>query len=199
MNRKQLAILVVLLVVLGGAGLFLRNKESASWTGSDSAMGKKLLENLPVNDVAQITIKQGTSELNLHKKEDLWRVRERGDYPANFSEISDFLLKAKDLKIVQTEKVGASQLARLALVPGPGPNTALTVDLKDQSGRAIKTLLLGKKHMKKGGGGRSPMGEMGGEEGYPDGRYVKVGANSEDVAVISDALANIEAKPEQWL
>ena len=41
-------------------------------------------------------------------------------------------------------------------------------------------------------------GDMG-EEGWPDGRYVKVGSDSSNVALISDALANIEPRPEQWL
>jgi hypothetical protein len=44
----------------------------------------------------------------------------------------------------------------------------------------------------------SPMGDMG-EGGWPDGRYVKVGSGSDTVALISDALSNIEPKPEPWL
>jgi hypothetical protein len=43
----------------------------------------------------------------------------------------------------------------------------------------------------------SPYGDMG-EEGYPDGRWVKV-SDSETVAVISEPLANIEPKADQWL
>ena len=113
MNRKQLAILLVLVIVLGGAGLVLRKKQSASWTGGDPSIGKKPLSDLAVNDVAHLAIKQGVSEVNLVKKDDLWRVRERNDYPANYSEISDFLLKVRDLKIVQSEKAGASGMARL--------------------------------------------------------------------------------------
>src|SRR5687768_5779334 len=125
MNRKQLIILVILVVLVGEAGLLLRNRENSSWKGADPAVGKKLLgEKFPVNDVAQISIKQGTNELNLVKK-DLWRVRERGDYPANYSEVSDFLLKVSDLKIVQTEKVGPSQLPRLSLAIGQGSSSAL--------------------------------------------------------------------------
>jgi hypothetical protein len=46
--------------------------------------------------------------------------------------------------------------------------------------------------------GQSPLGDFG-DTGFPDGRYVKVGANSTTVAVISDAMANMEPKPEQWL
>src|SRR6266568_1807226 len=56
---------------------------------------------------------------------------------------------------------------------------------------------IGKKHMLKSKT-PSPYGDLG-EGGWPDGRYVKVGANSDTVAVISDALSNIEPKPEQWL
>jgi len=37
-----------------------------------------------------------------------------------------------------------------------------------------------------------------GDEGFPDGRYVKVGS-ADDVILISDALQNIEPKPEQWV
>ena len=198
MNRKQLVILIVLVVVLGGAGLLLRKKETSAYsTGKESSgMGQKLLGTFPVNDVTHIAIKQGTNELNLIKKDNLWRVGERKDYAANYSQIAEFLLKAQDLKVVQSEEVGPSQLPRLWLVPGNGTNAALVVDFKDKSDKTIKSMLLGKKHMKKSDR-PSPYGDMG-EEGWPDGRYVKVG-DSPNVAVISDALANIEPKPEQWL
>lgn len=197
MNRKQLAILLVLVIVLGGAGLVLRKKQSASWTGGDPSIGKKPLSDLAVNDVTHLAIKHDASEVNLVKKDDLWRVRERNDYPANYSEISDFLLKVRDVKVVQSEKVGASRLGRLSLASGAGADSALVVDFKGQNDRTLKSLLLGKKHMKKGDRA-SQFGEMG-EEGWPDGRYVRVGADSDRVLLISDALANIEPKPDQWL
>jgi hypothetical protein len=199
MNRKQLAILLFLLVVLGIGGLLVYTRQNEDRAAGDPSIGKKLLLDLPVNDVAYITITQGKNALNLVKKDNLWRVRERNDYPANYSEISDFLLKAKDLKVVQSEKVGASQLSRLELVPGPGTNAALVVELKDKNDKSIQSLLLGKKHMQKPNR-PSPMGDMGdlGGGGWPDGRYVKVGGG-DSVAVISDALTSIEPRPEQWL
>jgi hypothetical protein len=39
---------------------------------------------------------------------------------------------------------------------------------------------------------------MGGG-GYPDGRYIMVGNDVQSVAIVSDALSNIEPKPEEWL
>src|SRR6266481_3041566 len=202
MNRNQLIILLVLVAILGGAGIMLHNKQKSSWEGANPSAGKKLLGDFPINDVAHIEIKQGTNDLNLAKKDESWRVRERSDYLANYSQIRDLLIKLGDLKIVQSEPVGQSQLARLNLVPGTATNSALAVDFKDKNDKPIRSLLLGKKHMKKSNRPNPMMGDMDDDEsggGYPDGRYVKTGGDSKDVILISDALANVDTKPDQWL
>jgi hypothetical protein len=201
MNRKQFIILLVLVVALGVTGLVIYQRNQDSWQGGRrQSTAQKLLGDLPVNDVAAIVIKGGTNQLDLVRKDGLWRVKERYDYPANFSEISGFLLKALDLKAAQTEEIGASQLGRYKLLPpGPATNTAVLVELRDQNDKVIKSLLLGKTHMRKSEGRPSPMGEMGDNEGFPDGRYVMVGTGAKTVAVISDPLSNLEAKPDQWL
>ena len=197
MNRKQLAILLCMLVAVGGIGLLLRHSRDAAWSSARPEMGKKLLAGLDVNSVAQIAISQDTNSLTLAKKDDLWRVKERNDYPANFSQITEFLIKAADLKIVQVSQVGPSQLPRLALAPGQGTNSPVVVEFKDQSGKTLKSLRLGKKHVRKSDR-PSPFGDMG-DEGFPDGRYVQAGAGSDTVALIGDALANVEPKADSWL
>ena len=201
MNRKQLIILLGLVVVLGIAGLALYKRNQTSWQGGGrQGAAAKLLGDLPVNDVASIVIKGGTNELVLARQDNLWRVKQRNDYPANFTEISSFLLKAADLKAVQTEEIGPSQLGRYKLLPpGPATNTAVLLELRDQGGKVIKSLLLGKTHMRKSEGRPSPMGEMGESEGWPDGRYVMVGMGAKTLAVVSDPLSNVEARPESWL
>ncbi|HEY5914383.1 MAG TPA: DUF4340 domain-containing protein [Verrucomicrobiae bacterium] len=199
MNRNQTTLLIFLLVVVGLAGLMIYNKRNDYSGAGNPAIGKKLLGEFPLNDVARLTIKGGgTNELNLVKKDGLWRVRERNDYPANYSQISEFLLKLRDLKITQSEKVGASQLPRFGLVPGEGTNSAMVVDFKDQNDKTIQSLLLGKKHMRKSNR-PSPFGDDMEGGGWPDGRYVKAGPGADSVVLISDALANIEPKADQWL
>ena len=107
MNRKQLLILVVFVAVLGAVGLMLYQRNQSSWQGGGrQGTASKLLGDLPVNDVAAIVIKGGTDELDLVRKDNLWRVAQRNDYPANFGDISGFLLKAADLKAAQVEEVG---------------------------------------------------------------------------------------------
>ena len=198
MNRKQFILLLVLVVVIGTAGLVIRQRGQSSWHSAGQAIGQKLLPDLPVNDIAQITVKAGGSELNLARRDNVWCVRERNDYPANFSEISRLLLKFADLKVVQSEEVGASQLGRFELLPpGAGAKTATQIEFKDQSGKTRNSVLLGKKHMNKARGGQ--FGGMGGDEGWPDGRYVMVGSGAKTLAVVSDPLDNVQPKPEAWL
>lgn len=198
MNRKQLIILLVVLVVVGVAGLMVYNQQNEARRGGNAEIGNKVFPDLPVNDISQIAIKQGTNDLVLAKQDDVWRVQQRANYPANYQEIRELLLKLRDLKVVQTERVGASQLPRLGLGQGESTNSASVVEFKDKSGKTLQSLLLGKKHMRKSNR-PSSFGEMGGDEGWPDGRYVKTGAAGENVALISDPLANLEPRPEQWL
>jgi hypothetical protein len=193
MNRKQLIILLVLVVFIGGAGLFLSTRDAGS--SSNPQLGQKLLGDLPINEVARITIRNDQGELNLVKTDDLWRLEERDLYPANFSQISEFLIKAADLKIVQTDAVGPSQLPRLELVePGQGGKSGTVVEFKNESGKTIQSLLLGKKHVRKSEV-QSPFG--GGD--FADGRYVLLPNKEQNVALISDPLNNVEPKPESWL
>jgi hypothetical protein len=199
MNRKQFAMLVAVLIALGAAAWLVENRQSdESTAGGGGVVGQSLLgESFPVNDVVQITLKDDSGQATLVKKDDLWRVAERGNYAANFGDISGFLLKARDLKVVQVEDVGPSQLPRLQLAPpGQGTNSGVIVDLKDKDGKTLKLLTLGKKHMKRPG--QQQAGEFG-DEGVPDGRYVMIGDKSDRTLLVADPLSNLEPKPEAWL
>lgn len=196
MNRKQFVILAVLVVAVGGLGYHFYNRNAESYQTSGGGIGKKLLGEFPINDVAQILIRSNQTDLNLVKSNDVWLVRERGGYPANYSEIRDLVSKLAELKIVQVETIGPSQLSRMELAePGHGPGSGTLLELKDASGKPIKSVLLGKKHLRKTGQ-PSPMGDEG---GFPDGRFVQVKGAGDQVALISDPLASAEPRPETWL
>jgi Domain of unknown function (DUF4340) len=189
MKPKQLAIMVAVALVLGGAALFLKKKEGAGTSGAGGA-GAKVIE-LPVNDVAAILIQSASGKLSLTKKDDTWIVEDRAGYPASFERVHDMLTKLWGLKTVQEVKVGPSQFGRLELAePLAGEGTK--VDFKDKDGKVLGALLLGKKHMREGGGG------FGGDDGFPAGRYVMQPGGSR-VSLVSETLDEIEAKPESWL
>jgi hypothetical protein len=189
--------LLVLGAVIGALGFVVSRRNAASYQSSgEGGAGKKLLPDFPFNDVARIDIRQGTNELTLARQDDQWTVRERYGYPANFQEIGDLLRKMWELKIVQTEQIGPSQFARLELTePAKGTNSGTLVEFKDKSDKVIKAVLLGKKHMRKSGSAS----QFGGADGFPDGRYVVVLNGPKDVAVVSDALSEVDTKPDRWL
>lgn len=196
MNRKTFLILVALLVVLGGAGLALFWQDLSAWRKADVKIGSKIFDRMPVNDVAQIRLKDGKGEATLALKDGRWAVKQRGDYSANVQEIGDLLLKLPDLKVVQTENVGEALLPRLNLLdPGKADkaeNAGTLLELSDKSGKVIGSVLLGRKVIKIE---NSPLPI---KQEIPVGRYVLV-QGSPTVLVLSDALKNADAKPAQWL
>jgi len=196
MNRKTFLILIALLVVLGGAGLALFWQDLSAWRKADVKIGSKIFDRLQVNDVAQIRLKDGKGEATLALKDGRWVVKQRGDYSASVQEIGNLLLKLPDLKVVQTEIVGAALLPRLDLIDptknGKPDNTGTLLELSDKGGKAIGSVLLGKKVIKIED---SPLPI---KQETPVGRYVLV-QGSPTVLVLSDALRNADAKPAQWL
>lgn len=196
MNRKTFLILIALLVVLGGAGLALFWQDLSAWRKADVKIGSRIFDQLPVNDVAQIRLKDGKGEATLALKDGRWVVRERGDYGANVQEIGDLLLKLPDLKVVQTENVGEALLPRLNLLDpakaDKADNAATLLELSDKSGKVIGSALLGRKVIKIEA---SPLPI---KQEIPVGRYVLT-QGSPTVLVLSDALKNADAKPAQWL
>lgn len=192
MKGKQLALVLVLLLAIGGAALFLNHRNISSWQSSAHATGTKLLE-FPLNDVSHITIKGGGAEVNLIKKEDVWTVAERASYPADFEKVSSLVRRLSELRPVQDVKIGASQLARLQLGdPTADPNnSSKLVELKAGE-RRLGALLLGKPYLK-----NSEETAQGG--GFPVGRYVMAQDGSNRVFLISETFDQAVPKPEQWI
>lgn len=193
MKGKQLALVLVLLAVVGGIALFLNHRNSAAWSETATTTSGKVLD-FPLNDVSQVTIKEGGAELNLAKKDEVWTVKERADYPADFAKISALIRKLWELKPVQDVKVGPSQLARLQLTePAPGSTSGTLLDLKGAGDKRLAAVLLGKKNLRNPD---QPAGEGG---GFAVGRYVMAQDGSNRVFLVSDTFEEIEMKPEQWL
>jgi hypothetical protein len=194
MKGKQLLILVVLVVVLGGIGVWLQKRKQSSWSESGAGAGAKVFE-FPINDVTHVIVKNQSGELNLVRTNDEWTVRERGDYPANYEQVTGLLRRLWDLKTVQTVKVGPSQFARLELTePGKedGGGGGTLLELRGKEDAKLGALLLGKKYLKKSEDG--PM-EM---EGFPAGRFV-MPAGGNKVSLVSETMDDVEPKPERWL
>src|SRR5512140_1559931 len=192
MNRKQLLVILIVGLVLGGVGLYLQRQQSASFNRAEKTPEGRLMGDFPVNDVTQVTLRQDTNHVTLVKG-DVWMMQERHDYPANAGQIIEFVRKLWDLRAAQSQKIGESQLGRLELLDADkgGTNSATVVDLKAKDGRLIRSVRLGKESM------RSGAEAMGG--GYPNGRWIYLPDKPGTAYLVSETFSGSDAKPEQWL
>jgi len=205
MNRKQFIILLIVLGVLGGIGLGLVWQNSAAYRASGAKIGAKLLPQLKIADVAQVRLQDAKHDVTLVRKEKTWVVQERGGYPASFQEISDLLIKLIELKVTQSEHVGASLWPRVELADPPkggdaaeprrGEGAGTAIEFKDAAGKPLARLVLGKKVLKK-----DPMNPLpAAKDGVPAGRYVRVDGAGDIIVVVSDPLEKAVAEPGRWL
>lgn len=190
MKSKQLLLLVILAAGLGGGGLLVLNRQREDYRQGSKTLGGQVLTAFDVNAVAGLRLTQGSNAVNVLRSADNWTVKERANYPANFADVAEFVRKLADLKVANPIAVGPSRLPMLELTK----ETGTLVELLDKDGKALRTVMLGKKHTR-GSADDSPMG--GG--GMPDGRYVQSGTGSDGVALVADALNNANPKPEEWI
>jgi len=195
MNRKQFLILMIALVVLGGAGLAVFWRDIAAYRASGAKIGGKLLPGFKIADVAQLRLKDSKHETALAKKGNIWVVEQRGGYPANFQALSDLAVKFAELKVTQSEAVGASLLPRLDLAEPGKKGGGTVVEFKDKGGKTLASLILGKTVLKK-----DPVNPLpSAQNGVPAGRYILVSGAKGGVVVVSDPLRAAVAAPEKWL
>jgi hypothetical protein len=196
MNRKQFLLMLVAVVILGGAGLAMFWQELSGYKASGAKIGAKVLPDLKAADAAEIRLKDDKSEITLVSKNGSWSVKERGGYPADVGEISELLAKLVEAKIVQSESVGESLYPRLNLgEPGKGEGTGTLLELKDKAGKPIAKLIFGKVSLKKDPGNPLPNAI----DGVPAGRYMIAPGKIQSVVVVSDPFANVETKAGRWL
>jgi hypothetical protein len=202
MNRKQFLWLLLALAVLGGASLALFWQDITAYRASGAKIGARLVPEIRVSDIAKVRLQDAADETTLVLRDSVWRVEQRGGYPADFAEISAFILKLLDVKVVQSEKVGASLHGRLNLLaPGKGGGTdgkegvGTQVELSDASGKILASLMLGKVSLKK-----DPLNPLpSAKDGVPAGRHMLAPGHSDNVVVVSDPLEKANTAPGAWL
>ena len=203
MNRKQFLWLMLVVLLLGGVSLALFWQDIPLYRDSGEKIGARLMPELNISVVAKLRLQDADKEVTLALKDKVWRVEQRGGYPADFAEISGLILKLLDVKVVQTETVGASLHPRLNLLApdkaakdkGAKEGTGTLMELSDASGKVLVSLVLGKVSLKK-----DPMNPLpNAKDGVPAGRHVLVAGRGDSVAVVSDPLEKAVTAPGAWV
>jgi len=186
-------VLVVLLVALGGGALLYNYQERTQKAENVATLGKPLLKDLKVADVATIKITEPKATLTLKRTGDGWVIAERRNFPADVARVREFGLKLIDLKVGQSEPIGDKDRARLNL-----DSSGTQVELASANGKPLGKLTVGKKYFKREV--ENP------DKATADGRFVAVDAvvpaqaGTTFVAlVVSDPLAQATIRTADWI
>ena len=186
MNARVAAILLLLLVVLGGAALVYQQQEKGRRPSNAASLGQVLLKDLKAADIASIAIVEPKASLTLERKDERWTIAERGGFPADFSRVRDFVLKAIELKAGQSEPIADKDRARLNL-----DESGTQVIFRGADGKPLRALVVGKKYFKREVD--DPVKALG------DGRFVAIPADPKTVYIVGDPLLQATAKTSEWI
>lgn len=190
MSGRGLAILVVLLLVLGGGALLVQQQERGREAANVATLGQPVLKDLKAAEVAAIRIEAPGGTLSIRRSGERWRIAERNDFPADLDKVRAFVLKAIELKVGQSEPIGAADRGRLALnESGAGAGTRLTFASAD--GKPLARLIVGSKYFKQrpDDPGKAPA----------DGRFVLRPEAPQTVIIVSDPLEQAAPSSARWV
>jgi hypothetical protein len=98
MNARLLRVLVIALIVIGGGALWMYQQDRAVQAPAVATLGDPLLGSLQAADVAEIRIVEPGGKITLRRDGLRWVIAERGDFPADFAKVRNFVLAALALK-----------------------------------------------------------------------------------------------------
>ena len=186
MNARIAAVLVVLLLALGGGALLLQQRETDRRPSNAEALGQRLMKDLKAAEVAAIRIVEPKATLTLQRKDEGWVIAERDGFPADLSKVREFVLKAIELKVGQSEPITERDRARLNL-----DASGTQVEFNGPDGKPLAKLIVGKKYFRR---------EVDNpQKAAADGRFVMRPEEPGVVYVVSDPLAQATTATASWI
>jgi hypothetical protein len=195
MNKRQVIILWIIAIALGGAvGIVKLTQKDSTRSATKRAAGDTLFESFPGTDVTNVAIQGADGKVTLAKKDGAWIVAERDNYPANSSYVNEFIRTLTELKVTRGMEAGPSFAPRFGMDESATSTEArgLTATFSDASGKEIAKVSLGK-NIESG----QDAGPMGGA--MTVGRYIRNHADETGFYAVSEMFPSVSAEAPRWL
>lgn len=190
MKLKTLALAVVGLAVLAGAGLLARWKLGTPSAGGH--VGQPLLDAVDMNAAARIELTGPSFRTSLIAKPSGWAVLEQGDFPADQGKLNTFLLKLAEQKVADKVTENPSNFSDLGLLTveenggkAEERKTGTLLRILDGSGKPLYQLLIGRD--------RAPSASTSSFGG----QYVRF--PQEKAALLIGTTLFAETDPKEWI
>lgn len=192
MKFRTVIILWIIAAALGTTAYFVKFHGTEDLeTRTRLAPGDPLFENLPIRELASVTITQGDNTTHLVRAGDnAWGVKERDNYPVNYELLRNLLGALNELEVTQGYPCSGEHFARFGLADETtaedaqrGYLGAVRVDMKDAGGNSLAVIYLGKYS------GTSRVG----------GRFVRIAGDGTGVYAVGQTFPGVTANPKDWL
>jgi hypothetical protein len=194
MNNRQVIILWIIAIALGGGVAFIKYGQKQATAGTTArAVGQTLLESFPATEVAAIDIQGVGSATNLVKKDGKWIVPQRDDYPANVVTVNEFIRAIEDLKVTQGIQAGPSFAPRFGLdeAATTAEQRGVTATFKNAAGEELAKVSIDRR-----AAAENPSSPYG---GGPNGRFIRNHKDSTGIYRVSESFASLSDDPKRWL
>ncbi|MDX2117734.1 MAG: DUF4340 domain-containing protein [Planctomycetota bacterium] len=184
MKTTHLAMLAGAALIVGGLAYWSQQRAAPvlSETATLGPLSPGLSERL--NDVAEIALRKGKDTTTLRKAGNDWTIVEKSGYPAMFESVKQLAINLAALEKLQAKSDKPEHYKVLGVAdPAPDNDVAAGVELKDSTGKAIRSLVIG--------------GTRGGFGGAPAEATVRIPGEAQVWQVRGTAVIN--ADPLFWL
>jgi hypothetical protein len=178
MKARQLLALGALALVLSAGLLYWTQRERPIEAEPQSLIFPDLAQRQESIDSIRLLGAGNAPLVTLSKRNGVWRVRERGGWPADAGKISQMLFQLSQTRLLEAKTDDPALYARIGVEP-VGGRSAQGMELRLDGGGKPMRLLLGH------------------SRGNPDGDYLRVGDGK--LSWLSDRHLDISRDPVEWL
>jgi len=188
MKKRTVILLWLIALPLGIAVYFIKfHHSSEKITHTQLTPGEKLLPNLPIRELTQVTLHQGDDTTTLTRNaNNQWTIKERDNYPANHELLRNLLGTLKETRIIQGYPCPEKYLGRFGLASQSDEPSDLGLRVTMSTDQAPNTaqVFLGKYN----GATRNSMG-----------RFIRLSTDSSGVYAVGETFPGVYADPPTWL
>lgn len=183
MKLKTLSTLAVIAAVLIIVAVFMAEQQEpgAPLTGQPVFPELKTV----INDVTELSVATQSGTITLHRQEDIWRVKEKYDYPADLGPLRETLIGLAELKTLEPKTRKPELYEKLGLQDVEAEGSLSTgITLKDATGNTVAAAVIGNDRPAQG------------KSGYKELFIRKAG---DPQTWLAEGRLTFEKNPGQWL
>lgn len=180
MKKNTLLTLIIICITLMGVFYFVSREKMKKISSLGSGITAPF--EIDPGKITYISISNSTKTVTIALTDDIWRVVDKSNYPADFKKIYEFILSVLQIKPVQIVTEKKDYYDRFG-VEDPGDNSSTLISFLDKDKKDLLKIILGQQRTV--------------SQGMPGGQYIRVFGKNQVYLITKELDAS--ANPVDWL